>query len=118
MTTGFSKTLDLILRKYGLKTDGVMGATVLADKTNKRLMEMGYLTAKGLYYDKLGFVYLSQAATDMPTIIEAFEKLDVGCILIFRPCCVEVIDVVKILGPVSVYTYGKNKKIGVLLKTA
>lgn len=118
MKNGFKGTLDYILRSYGMMTAGVRGATVYANKTNRILRELGYDVDKSIGDNLYGFVYLSQGATDMPTVVKALHNIDVGCIILFRPCCPEVYDILRTLGPISKYLYNNNsKEIGVLVKT-
>lgn len=117
MKSGFEKTLDSILREWGMRTDGVMGATISADRTNRRLLNMGYRVTRGKENYKYGFIYISELASDIETIIRAYNKVDYGCIVLFRPCCPEILDVLLEIGTVYTYEYGKDKIIGVLVKT-
>lgn len=84
MKSGFSDTLDRILRSFGMKSADVVGYVINSQKTKQKLLSLGYNIGDRICPPVHGFIYLDQYNSSLDTVLEYLTKLDYGCIIIFR----------------------------------
>lgn len=124
MKNGFSETVDKILRRYGLRTDGCVGTYWGGGETNwTNLLALGYRIEKGIINPEYDYVIISKEKSVPNNILLALTRTKLGCIILFRGDglgIVELTRIAKTTGSVlSFYSYGleRDKKlIGVLFK--
>lgn len=123
MKSGFSKTLDRILRQFGMRTGGVIGTNLGAPITmNMFARKFGYRIESGLSTPNYDFVYLSLGETNLSNIMYALTKIDYGCIIVFRMnkelMTTRTMDAIQkaLHSKLYLYEFDDNKFFGVLLK--
>lgn len=124
MKRGFSETVDRILRRYGLRTDGCVGTYWGGKETNwTNLLAMGYRIEKGIISPEYDYVIISKDKSVPNNILLALTRTKLGCIILFRADMVKIGDLLRIAkstgSTLSHYTYGNQedrKLLGVLFK--
>lgn len=124
MKSGFSGTVDTILRKYGLRTDGCVGTYWGGREENwTNLLALGYRIEKGIINPEYDYVIISKDKSVLTNLMLALTRTKVGCIIIFRADelpFTELDRLAKLTGSVlSFFSYGKEterKLLGVLFK--
>jgi len=124
MKNGFSETVDKILRRYGLKTDGCVGTYWGGRESNwTNLLAMGYRIEKGIINPEYDYVIISKEKSTPMNLTLALTRTKLGCIIIFRADMVPIADLLRLAkatgSTLSHYTYGleeDRKLLGVLFK--
>lgn len=85
MKRGFKQTMDLILRGYGLRTDGLIG-TILSDGDYSwlALNAMGYRVEKGISNPTYDYIVMSKEKSTLTNVLECLTKIKEGCIIVYR----------------------------------
>lgn len=118
MKSGFRATLEKIFRDFYVPKQGVHGTVwAVGDTMWKIVSAMGYRVENGIsnsYYD---YVILSEKKSKLENVLLALSKIDYGCVVIFRVSSDFSVAYNYIPGTkLTLYKYGDNKYLGVLLK--
>jgi hypothetical protein len=124
MKNGFSETVDKVLRRYGLRTDGCVGTYWGGGEENwTNLLAMGYRIEKGIINPEYDYVIISKEKSTPINLVLALTRTKLGCIILFRADGMGIGDLTRIAkttgSVLSFYSYGleKDKKLlGVLFK--
>lgn len=120
MKSGYSKTLDMVLKQFGM-TPGQVVCEVWSNKPYVKgvVSSLGYKVENDAGSPLHGFILLSYDTSTVENIKKALTKLDNGCIIVFRVNS----KTIKFYGSKTylkyspyAYYYGNNKYLGVIIK--